>query len=179
MVVVADSPRLATPVGAPVDERAARRSLRVQIARLERELGEAVFAGFPHVSDGAVAGDRRGSASSRHVTDADVRAGARTFGPRLLGLGDLERVRDELAERVRRARVVIARRADLEADSRALLEEMLRDPQRHRHTRIPLADLGERGCGVYSVAPRLGIVGRCMGWWQVKLSSGCPRPAPA
>ncbi|WP_445149097.1 hypothetical protein [Baekduia sp. Peel2402] len=161
MVVLADSPRLATPLVAPVDERAARRSLRAQIARLERELGEAVFAAFPH------------------LTDADVHSGAHSFGPRLLGLGDLERVRDELAERVHRARVVVAHRADLEADSRALLEEMLRDPQRYRHTRIPLADLGERGCGVYSVQPRLGIVGRCMGWWQVKLSSGCPRPAPA
>lgn len=159
--MLADTIRLAPPV-AP-DERAARRSLRGQIARLERELGEATFAAFPHLHDDAVIGDRRGSA---------------TF-PRLLGLGELERVRDELAERVRRARVVVARRAELEADSRALLEEMLRDPQRHRHVRLPLADLGERGCGVYSVAPRLGIVGRCMGWWQVKLSSGCPRPAPA
>jgi hypothetical protein len=162
VVVLADSTRFSPPVVAPVDERAARRSLRAQIARLERELGEAVFAAFPH------------------VTDTDVHGAAlRVFGPRLLGLGELERVRDELAERVRRARVVVAERAELETDSRALLEEMLRDPQRHRHVRLPLADLGEPGCGVYSVAPRLGIVGRCMGWWQVKLSSGCPRRAPA
>jgi hypothetical protein len=162
VVVLADSTRLAPPLVAP-DERAARRTLRAQIARLERELGEAVFAAFPHLSD------------------ADVRAATRgvVHGPRLLGLGELERVRDELAERVRRARVVVAQRAELEADSRALLEEMLRDPARHRHVRLPLADLGERGCGEYSVQPRLGIVGRCMGWWQVKLSSGCPRPVPA
>jgi hypothetical protein len=163
LVVIADSSRLAPPLVAPVDERAARRSLRGQIARLERELGEAVFAAFPHLSD-------------EDVLDG---AGARVAGPRLLGLGELERVRDELAERVRRARVVVAERAELEADARALLEEMLRDPQRHRHTRIPLADLGERGCGAYFVQPRLGIVGRCLGWWQVKLSSGCPRRAPA
>jgi hypothetical protein len=164
VVVLADSPRLAPPLVAPSDERAARRTLRAQIARLERELGEAVFAAFPYVGDD------------------DVRPaglGAAIAGPRLLGLGELERVRDELAERVRRARVVVAERAELEADSRALLEELLRDPARHRHVRIPLADLGERGCGVYFAAPRLGIVGRCMGWWQVKLSSGCPRSAPA
>ncbi|HET6508343.1 MAG TPA: hypothetical protein VFG42_16235 [Baekduia sp.] len=162
MVVLADSTRLAPPVVAPADERAARRTLRAQIARLERELGAAVLAAFPH------------------VTDADVQArAAAVHGPRLLGLGELERVRDELAERVRRAHVVVARRAELEADSRALLEEMLRDPARHRHVRLPLADLGEHGCGAYLVRPRLGIVGRCMGWWQVKLSSGCPRPAPA
>jgi hypothetical protein len=162
VVVLADNTRLAPPVVAP-SERAARRTLRAQIARLERELGEAVFAAFPHLSDAHV----------RTTAAGPVR------GPRLLGLGELERVRDELAERVRRARVVVAERAELEADSRALLEELLRDPARHRHVRIPLADLGEKGCGEYFVQPRLGIVGRCMGWWQVKLSSGCPRPAPA
>jgi hypothetical protein len=181
VVVLADSPRLAPPVVAPSDERAARRTLRAQIARLERELGEAVFAAFPHVTDGAVAGDGRGSARSAHLRDAHVlrSAPAAGRGPRLLGLGELERVRDDLAERVRRARVVVAERAELEADSRALLEALLRDPARHRHVRIPLADLGERGCGEYFAAPRLGIVGRCLGWWQVKLSSGCPRSAPA
>jgi hypothetical protein len=97
----------------------------------------------------------------------------------MLGLGELERVRDDLAERVRRARVVVADRAELEADSRALLEEMLRDPARYRHVRLPAADLGERGCGAYQVRPRLGIIGMLMGWWHVKLSSGCPRPTPA
>lgn len=169
------------PVAAPLDERAARRSLRSQIARLERELGEAVFAAFPHVSVGGTATARGGSARSRHVREPELLVGAATpvRGPRMLGLGELERVRDELAERVRRARVVVAERAELEADSRALLEEMLRDPGRHRHVVIPLADLGEPGCGAYQVKPRLGIVGRCMGWWQIKLSSGCPRPAPA
>jgi hypothetical protein len=24
------------------------------------------------------------------------------------------------------------------------------------------------------VRPRLGLIGMLMGWWQVKLSSGCP-----
>jgi hypothetical protein len=27
------------------------------------------------------------------------------------------------------------------------------------------------------VRPRLGLIGMLMGWWQVKLSSGCPLPA--
>jgi hypothetical protein len=166
-LALVDTPREffapAAPVAAPVDERAARRSLRAQIARLERELGEAVFAAFPHVREPELL---EGAA-------APVR------GPRLLGLGELERVRDELAERVRRARVVVRQRAELEADSRALLEEMLRDPKRYRHVVLPLADLGEPGCGAYQVRPRLGIVGRMLGWWQIKLSSGCPRPAPA
>jgi hypothetical protein len=136
-----------------VDERAARRSLRDQIARLERELADTLCAAFPHVG---------------------TTAGTPSAGPRLLGLGELERVRDDLAERVRRARVVVAERAELEAGSRALLEEMLREPARHKWVRVPLADLGERGCGAYQVRPRLGLVGMLMGWWQVKLSSGCP-----
>ena len=139
-----------------VDERAARRSLRDQIARLERELADTLCAAFPHVG-----------------TNPDA-VGGPSAGPRLLGLGELERVRDDLAERVRRARVVVAERAEVEAASRALLEEMLREPSRHKWVRVPLADLGERGCGAYQVRPRLGLVGMLMGWWQVKLSSGCP-----
>jgi hypothetical protein len=149
-----ESPAVLRERRQPLDERAARRTLRAQIARLERELGETVLAAFPHIASGP---------SLRPAP-----------GPRMLGLGELERVRDDLAERVRRARVVVARRADLEADSRALLEEMLREPARYKGVRLPLADLGERGCGAYHVRPRLGIVGRLMGWWHVKLSSGCP-----
>jgi hypothetical protein len=143
-------------------ERAARRTLRDQIARLERELGETIVAAFPHVAE---------------PTGTPAAATAR--GPRLLALGELERVRDDLAERVRQARVVVARRAELEAQSRALLEEMLRDPARHRGVRLRAADLGERGCGAYMVKPRLGLIGMLMGWWHVKLSSGCPPAAPA
>ena len=37
-----------------------------------------------------------------------------------------------------------------------------------------LLDLGEPGCGAWEVRPRLGLIGMLMGWWQVKLSSGCP-----
>ena len=158
-----------------VDERGARRTLRAQIARLERELGETILAAFPHVHDAdTMAFDDEGVAALRIA--GPLSAGT---GPRLLGLGELERVRDELAERIRRARVVVADRAELEAGSRALLEEMLRDPARYKHVRLPLADLGERGCGAYHVRPRLGIIGMLMGWWHIKLSSGCPLAAPA
>ena len=149
-----ESPAVLRDAG--VDERAARRSLRAQIARLERELAEAVCAAFPHVR-----------------VDAHTAAIGVT-GPRLLGLGELERVRDDLAERVRGARLVVAGRAELEAAGRALLEEMLREPARHKWVRLPVADLGGPGCGAYQVRPRLGLIGMLMGWWHVKLSSGCP-----
>src|ERR1700733_1371943 len=48
------------------------------------------------------------------------------------------------------------------------------EPGRYRFTRISSRELGEPGCGVWQVRPRLGPVGMLMGWWRVKLSSGCP-----
>jgi hypothetical protein len=51
---------------------------------------------------------------------------------------------------------------------------MLADPAAHRWARVPLAALGEPGCGAYVVRPRLGLIGMLAGWWEVKLSSGCP-----
>jgi hypothetical protein len=94
--------------------------------------------------------------------------------PRLLGLGELERVRDELAERLRTARLTITRLADVQAANRLQLERMLLDPASYRFARISRQDMGEPGCGEWMVRPRLGLIGMLMGWWQVKLSSGCP-----
>ncbi len=146
------------------DERAARRALRAQVAKLERELTQIVADGFPHIALPAPAPSRsRGSAS-------------------LLDLGELERSRDELAGRVQFARRTVAERAELETRSRELLRRMKRDPARYKFVRLPVRDLGERGCGVWQVRPRLGLIGMLAGWWQVKLSSGCPLPrghAPA
>ncbi|MDX6732532.1 MAG: hypothetical protein QOC54_2480 [Baekduia sp.] len=142
-----------------IDERAARRTLQAQIARLERELADAIVGAFPHVC----------------VPEAPAPA----RGPRVLDLGELERVRVDLAERVGGARLAISERAEHEARSRALLEEMLREPARHKWVRVWAADVGERSCGAYHVRPRLGIVGMLMGWWHVKVSSGCPLATPA
>jgi hypothetical protein len=136
------------------DERAARRALRRQIARLERELADAFVTAYPM---------------------GGLEQPPATFGePRLLGLGELERVRDDLAARVAAARATIARRADEQAEKRLVLERMLLAPADYRFTRISCRELGEPGCGVWQVRPRLGLIGMLMGWWQVKLSSGCP-----
>jgi hypothetical protein len=51
---------------------------------------------------------------------------------------------------------------------------MILEPARYRFVRIPNRDLGEGGCGEWQVRPRLGLIGMLAGWWQVKLSSGCP-----
>jgi len=137
-------------------QRAARAQLRGQIAGLERQLARAVVDGWPRVALPAAAG-------------AAVRP-----GPRLLNLGELERVRDELADRVAGADMALRRRAELQAGNRDLLERMLLEPGRHRFVRVTRADVGEPGCGAWHVRPRLGLVGMLMGWWHVKLSSGCP-----
>jgi hypothetical protein len=139
------------------EELAARRSLRMQIARLERELSDAFVTAYP-------------------MGGLESPAGAVRCDPRVLDLGELERVRDELAERLRSARVVIAQRADVQAATRVYLERMLLEPQKHRFARVYCRDLGEPGCGAWEVRPRLGLIGMLMGWWQVKLSSGCPLP---
>ena len=96
--------------------------------------------------------------------------------PRLLTLGELELVRDELTERLRATRVRIAERAERQQAARICLERMLLEPGKHRFMRIPLSELGEPGCGAWEVRPRMGLIGMLMGWWQVKLSSGCPLP---
>ena len=139
------------------DELAARRSLRAQVAKLERELADAFVTAFP----------MGGLPDS--VKDA-------RRDPRVLDLGELERVRDELAERLQSARVTISRRAEIQEANRVYLERMLLEPAKHRYARISCEDLGEPGCGAWHVRPRLGLIGMLMGWWQVKLSSGCPLP---
>jgi hypothetical protein len=136
------------------DERAARSQLRDQIAALEAQLSDAVVSAFP----------------AGGVQSAVPAPG----GPRVLTLGELERIRDALAARVATARAELCERGERQAACRALLERMLLDPGRHRFVRVANRDLGEPGCGVWHVRPRLGLIGMLAGWWQVKLSSGCP-----
>ena len=137
-----------------LDEAAARRDLREQITKLERRLAGTVTAGFPYLP---------GSASGR-----------RAPGGRLLDLGALERVRDELADQLRQLRREAEALGARQAEARRVLERMRLEPGRHRWVRIYATDLGEPGCQSWQVRPRLGLLGMLMGWWRVKLSSGCP-----
>jgi len=139
----------------PIGDRPARHALRGQIAKLERELSGHVAHTFPHISP-------------------HDQAGELLSGPRLLSLGDLERVRDRLALRVGEVQVEVRERAALERRSRELLRRMKLEPGRYKFVRVPVADLGDGHCGVWEVRPRLGLIGMLAGWWQVKLSSGCP-----
>jgi hypothetical protein len=143
-----------TDVRVIADERVARAQLRRQVAALEAQLSDAVVSAFPH-----------GGVHS---------AVAAPGGPRVLTLGELERIRDDLAYRLAQARAVLAERGERQEACRALLERMLLEPGRYKFVRVANRDLGEGGCGVWQVRPRLGLIGMLMGWWQVKLSSGCP-----
>ena len=136
------------------DERAARRTLRAQIARLERDHATLVSTTYPPLHPGA-----------------PTPAGG---GPRLLSLGDLERVRDALAGRVETLRQAVAEQEARQADAWRELQRMLADPPAHRWERLTNADLGRPGCTSYHVRPKAGLLGMLMGWWQVKISGGCP-----
>jgi hypothetical protein len=153
--VLAHPDMAATPTGYAA-EAAARRTLRQQIGLLESELAKTFVTAF------------------EMRIGAPVTAAGACSGPRLLDLGELELVRDELAGRLHDARAQVAAGEQSQARKRELLARMRLEPGHHRFTRISSRELGEPGCGVWQVRPRLGLVGMLMGWWQVTLSSGCP-----
>jgi hypothetical protein len=147
------------PVVAPdVDERAARRSLLDQIAKLDKEFSALFCATYP-----------------RTGFDWRVRSHG---GPRLLGLAELERIRDQLAERLAENRALLSDRTYVESRNRRLIEAMMLAPEKHKWMRIGNEDIGEPGCKYWEVRPRLGPIGMMMGWWRVKISSGCPLSRP-
>jgi hypothetical protein len=142
------------PSTTEVDELAARRSLRDQIARLESELSSLFCSTYP----------RQGfewSVPSRG-------------GPRILSLRELEQVRDALIDRLSDNRRTLGDRTYVEEQNRRLIEEMLLDPASHKWVRVRNADIGEPGCKDWHVRPRLGVVGVLLNWWRVVISSGCP-----
>jgi hypothetical protein len=142
-------------LGIGVDERRARLELRRQIGRLEAELA-------------AVFGEAFGHTAVPHRVEAVAAA------PRVLDLGELEAVRDRLAERICEARGAVVEREQQETANRELLREMLETPKEFKWVRISRADVGEPGCGHWHSRPHLGPIGMLMGWWRVKVSSGCP-----
>jgi hypothetical protein len=138
-----------------VDERLARAELRRQIARLERELAGLFAEAFGRV-------------------EIEHRVAPLAAQPRVLDLGELERLRDELADRVAEARSTLRERARVEAGNRELLRQMLAAPADFKWVQVSRDDLGLPGCGHWHSRPRLGPIGMLMGWWRVRISSGCP-----
>jgi hypothetical protein len=142
------------PTTAPSEERAARRSLLEQIARLEEELSQLFCSTWP-----------------RQGFEWDVPSRG---GPRLLPLAELEELRDDLAGRVQDARKALSDRTYVEDGNRRLIEEMMLEPERHKWIRVGNEDIGEAGCKHWHVRPRWGFLGMLAGWWRVVISSGCP-----
>lgn len=142
-------------LGGAVDERQARLQLRRQVARLEAELAGLVGEGFGH-------------------TQVPHRVEAVSPAPRVLDLGQLEEVRDRLADRVAEARHTLVERKRVEDENHELVQRMLAAPQDFKWVRVSREDLGLHGCGHWHSKPRLGPIGMLMGWWRVKVSSGCP-----
>lgn len=140
--------------GTRPDERPARRSLREQIERLEGELSQLFCSTWP-----------------RKGFQWDVPSHG---GPRVLSLEELEELRDELAERVRAARLALSDRTYVEEENRRLIEEMQLAPEKHKWVRVGNEDIGEPGCKHWHVRPRWGLLGMFMSWWRVRISSGCP-----
>ena len=138
-----------------VDERAARRTLREQIARLERELTSACLDACPRLTPPAP--------PPVVCPAADALARRARARPRRARRPPRERARATLDAQLLR-----------QAESRALLERMFADPPAYKWMRISNAQLGEPGCKHFHVRPRLGPVGLLAGWWHVKVSSGCP-----
>ena len=150
-------PPAATPtptIPADADERPARVELRRQIGRLERDLGAMFASAFPR---GAIEWSAPASG-----------------GPRLLSLGELEAVRDLLADRVEDVRSILDGRSSIESRNRELIERMIAAPDRYKWVRVSNVDIGEPGCRHWHSRPKLGLIGMLMGWWRVKVSSGCP-----
>ena len=141
------------PAVAP-DERAARRSLLGQVAKLEEELAQLFCSTWP-----------------RQGFEWSVRSRG---GPRLLSFAELADLRDELAERVSHVRRTLGDRTYVEEQNRRLIEEMLLEPEGHKWVRVGHEDIGEPGCRHWHVRPRWGLVGMLRGWWHVVVSSGCP-----
>jgi hypothetical protein len=142
------------PLGVDGDEGLARAELRRQIGRLERELAGLFAEAFLRT---------------------EIESGVPASGePRVLGLGELERVRDALVARIAEARLTLRERAEVETGNRDLLERMLADPADFKGVRVYNRDIGEPGCGYFESRPRVGLLGMLMGWWRVKISSGCP-----
>jgi DNA-binding transcriptional regulator YhcF (GntR family) len=139
-------------VGRAADEAAARRELRRQIGRLEAQL-----ASYPE------------TATKDEPTHPLLRPKAH-----VAGVGELETVRDQLIERLKRARSEADQRGRRQSRARGRRERIIGDPSAQRWQQVGNEECGDPGCGETRAVPRFGPIGALAGWWRVKISSGCP-----
>ena len=147
-------PLPSAPATVEVDERAARRNLREQVARLERELSAAFVTAFP-----------------RKGFEWTVRPRG---GPRMLSLGELEGLRDDLAQRLHDIREELSRRTQAEEEKRRLVELMHLEPGKYKWVRVSREEIGEGSCGAWHV--RLAQVSRRAAHASCTLVAACAFP---
>jgi hypothetical protein len=80
-------------------------------------------------------------------------------GARILSVGELERVRDDLVQKLHERRFTGGEEQDRK---RRLREEMLLYPEEHRGAAVSNEDVGEQGCT------------RWQCWFRLTVSGGCP-----
>ncbi len=144
------------------DERAATHATcAARSRRWRRELGQLFASAFPR-------------------TGIDFRVPAPGGGPRMLSVDELERLRDSLASRICEVKTHLGEYSRAEELNRGLIERMTDDPESHKWVRVSNEHIGEPGCRHWHARPRWGVLGMLLGWWRVKVSSGCPlAEAPA
>ena len=144
-----------------VDERAARRTLRGadRAGSSASSSRRASCSAFPRDGSTSAASPRRAPRAARACSASASSSACATTSP------------SACAARARRSRERAERGG---RRARAAGADAARARRATSSCASPAADLGEPGCGVWQVRPRLGIIGMLMGWWQVKLSSGCP-----
>ena len=132
----------------------ARADLRRQIAAMELALARLFGSAFP-----------------RQGIDFSVPG---MGGPRMLSVDELEKVRDGLAARIQEVKADLHDHAVVEEANREVIEEMTADPASYKWVRVYNEDIGEPGCKHWHAKPKWGLLGMLLGWWRVKISSGCP-----
>ena len=138
------------------DQAPVRRELRRQIEKLEVSLGA-----YPD--------------SLRPTGEVHPR-----FGPQahVAAVGELEQSRNQLVDRIAEFGALAEHRAIEQELSRQHLERMVEAPDAHKWERVDNERIGEPGCRHWHSTPRFSFLGMLMGWWQVKVSSGCPLAEP-
>lgn len=128
-----------------------RKELRQQIAWIEKEVA-------------AYARHERREQPPRRVPSAVPTA-------RVTSVEDLERIRDELIDRLTHLRKEAERRGAREQRARRHVEEMVTDPGAHRGEVVTIAGAGQSDRTTWRVVPRYGPLGVILGWWRVEARS--------
>lgn len=134
-----------------IDAKTLRRELRQQIGWIEKEV--ATYVRFD-----------RNEPSPRRMSSAAPTA-------RVTSVEDLERIRDELIDRLTHLRKDAERRSAREQRARRHLEDMVSDPASHRGEVVTVLGAGQSDLTTWRVVPRYGPLGVILGWWRVEVRS--------